>query len=82
MNDINIGDYIIGKDQIWEIIAIEKQGINIIYDIKCISHPGDFLSDYKESIISRESVSRNHIRHLGEVVPRDSQKAIEILFGK
>lgn len=82
MTDINVGDYILGKDQIWEIVAVEKQGLNIVYDIKCISEPGDFLNNSAKSHISRESVSRSYIRHLGEIVPRDSQKAIEILFGK
>jgi len=83
MNDINIGDYILGKEEIWEIVAINKIGANTVYDIKCLTQPGDFLSESPEtSVISRESISRSHIRHLGEVVPRDSQKAVEILFGK
>lgn len=81
MTEINVGDYIIGKDQIWEIVRIEKIGLNILYDIVCISEPGDFLQE-NETTHNRETISRNHIRHLGEVVPKDSQKAIDILFGK
>lgn len=37
MTEINVGDYIIGKDQIWEIVRIEKIGLNILYDIVWIS---------------------------------------------
>ena len=88
---INVGDFILGKDEIWEIVKTYKSGVDTLYDLKRISEPGDFLEIYNYDLAEYKgadpgdglkSVTLSYIRHLGQVVPKDSQKAIEILFGK
>jgi len=81
MNNISIGDFVVGNSTIWEIVSIEKSPTLTLYGIQNLPQPGDFLDD-----LSNNSqimyVNHSHLRHLGEIVPKDSAKALEILFGK
>lgn len=88
---INEGDYILGNYEIWEVISVYKSGMDTVYDLRLLSEPGDFLeiydhqlAEYKGAAASHElnAVTLSYVRHLGQIVPKDSQKAIEILFGK
>lgn len=90
MRQIEIGDYILGKESIYEIINIRKSGLDTVYDLKTVSGPGAFLEvydwasgGYQEHEAPREmlGVTHSYVRHLGELVPKDSEKAIKILFG-
>jgi len=89
MQQINEGDYILGKDIIWEIIKVYKSGVDTVYDIKNIGQPTEFLEifdqveeTWEKSPVSNTmvGVSRGYIRHLGDLVPKDSEKAIKTLF--
>ncbi len=86
---INEGDYVLGNYEIWEVISVHKSGLETVYDLRLLSEPGDFLeiydyqlSEYKALTPSTElnSLTLNYIQHLGQIIPKDSQKAIEILF--
>ncbi len=90
MQTINIGDYILGNKEIWEIIDIRKEGVDTVYDIQEVSQPADFLEvfdhskgQYETAKVSKTmvGVTRGYLRHLGELVPKDSEKAIKTLFG-
>jgi hypothetical protein len=90
VHQINIGDYILGTEEIWEVIAIHNIGMDTVYDIQPITQPADFLevfdyttNEYIPAKVSKtlNRVSRGYLRHLGEIVPKDSEKAIKTLFG-
>jgi hypothetical protein len=90
MQQINIGDFILGKDGLWEIIDIRQSGVDTVYDLKALAQPADFLELFDHSTEEWEKhkvhkdmmgVSRGYLRHLGEIVSKDSEKAIKTLFG-
>lgn len=91
MRQIEVGDYVLGKDSIWQIKAIRKDGVNLVYDLDAVKSPADFLEvydwasgGYQTQEIAKEmlGISHSYLRHLGEIVPKDSEKAIKILFGE
>jgi hypothetical protein len=89
MININTGDYILGKDEIWEITNIYQSGQDTLFNLRLLSEPGDFLEVYDHELAEYKGaepvdrlvgVSFSYIKHLGQIVPKDSQKAVEILF--
>ena len=91
MKEINQGDYILGREEVFEVLAVRKEGVDTVYDLRYLSQPGEFLEvfdhnsgKYVKGEIGRDmiGVTRSYIRHLGEVVPKDSQRALEVLFGQ
>lgn len=91
MRQIEIGDYVLGKESIWQIKDIRQDGLNKVYDLEAVKSPADFLEvydwasgGYQTHEVQREmqGISHSYLRHLGEIVPKDSEKAIKILFGE
>ena len=89
--EINAGDFIIGKGEVWEILNISRDGANTEYEIKQLTAPGEFLEIFNHStgeyekaeMTSTMKVSHSYIKHLGKIVPKgESDEAIQILFGK
>lgn len=90
MRQIEVGDYVLGKDSIWQIKAIRKDGVDLVYDLDAVKSPADFLETYdwasggyQTHEIAKEmrGISHSYLRHLGEIVPKDSEKVIKVLFG-
>lgn len=90
MRQIEIGDYVINNEEIWEIVEIRKEGVTTVYDLKKLTGPADFLEvfDDESSSWQQASTSKNikgvtvsYLRHMGQIIPKNSDKAIKILFG-
>lgn len=91
MRQIEVGDYILGKDSVWQIKTIRKEGLDTVYDVEAVSEPASFLEvydwasgGYQTEEVSRKliGITHSYLRHLGEVVPKDSERAIKTLFGE
>lgn len=86
MQKINIGDFILSKDGIWEIINIRLEGSENVYDLKLISQPADFLDVSENTEKDLDDVkylkgaSKAYISYLGKLVPKESEQAASILF--
>jgi hypothetical protein len=77
-----VGDYVISTTKIYEIVSIDKLGLQVFYSIRLVDNPADILNFH--SVLDNTKfafINLARLRHMGEIVKKeDASKAIEVLF--
>lgn len=86
---IEPGDIIKGKNEVFQVVRVKKDGVTTVYDLNQVYPPpktvemiNPFTMEWFESKTSTilPSVTRSHVRHLGKLIKAKDAKVAKILF--